>query len=305
IYGCTYSLFTNWLPRQGIEVDFVSFNKTDLGSAIRPNTRIVYFETPINPTLELIDIEAVCNIVSEENQRRAPKDRMYVVVDNTFASPYCQRPIELGADFVIASLTKHISGFGTDMGGVVIGRKEFYTPLMLYRKDYGAILSGRHAWPFLVYGLPSLASRIRQTTATAMKLANFLSSHPKVERVNYPGLETFPQYRLAQKQMRCYKGEFMPSSILYFVLKGTPTEAQEKGRTLMDWLAKNALCYTLAVSLGHCKTLVEHPSSMTHSALSAVDQVRSGIDAGGVRVAVGLEEPEVLMKEMEAALQQI
>ncbi|MFA4875077.1 MAG: PLP-dependent transferase, partial [bacterium] len=260
---------------------------------------------PVNPTLELIDIEAVCKAVAKINEKRGADDKVLVVVDNTFASPFCQRPIEFGVDFVVASLTKHLSGFGTDMGGIIIGPKKYFRDLMFYRKDFGGVLSGRHAWPFLVYGLPSLATRLRQTMATATKLANFLSTHPKVERVSYPGLETHPQYQLARKQMRTYDGQFAPSSVLYFVLKGSPSEAKKKGAALMNWLAEKALSYTLAVSLGHCKTLIEHPSSMTHSAICLEDQVRAGIDAGGVRVACGLEEPSILIEEMDLALSKI
>lgn len=305
IYGCTYSLFTNWMPKRGVEVSFAHLNGADIASLIRPTTKMVYFETPVNPTLELIDIEAVCKAVAKINEKRGADDKVLVVVDNTFASPFCQRPIEFGVDFVVASLTKHLSGFGTDMGGIIIGPKKYFRDLMFYRKDFGGVLSGRHAWPFLVYGLPSLATRLRQTMATATKLANFLSTHPKVERVSYPGLETHPQYQLARKQMRTYDGQFAPSSVLYFVLKGSPSEAKKKGAALMNWLAEKALSYTLAVSLGHCKTLIEHPSSMTHSAICLEDQVRAGIDAGGVRVACGLEEPSILIEEMDLALSKI
>lgn len=305
IYGCTYSLFKNWMPKRNVEVSFVHLNGANLSEHVKPKTRIVYFESPINPTLELIDIEDVCKQVAAINSKRGEGNKISVVVDNTFASPYCQRPIELGADFVVASLTKHISGYGTDMGGVVIGPKKFFGELMLYRKDFGGVLSGKHAWPFLVYGLPSLSTRLRQTMKTATEVAKFLSQHPKVDHVRYPGLETFPQYELAKKQMRSYDGSFAPSSILYFVLKGTPDEAKAKGAKLMNWLCDKALSYTLAVSLGHCKTLIEHPSSMTHSAISPEDQLRAGIDPGGVRLACGLEEPAILIEEMDAALKQI
>jgi len=305
VYGCTYSLFKNWMPKRGVNVSFVHLNGAKIVDYVKPETRIVYFETPINPTLELIDIELVASQVAQINKSRGENDKIFVVVDNTFASPYCQRPLELGADFVVASLTKHISGFGTDMGGIVVGSKKYFTDIMMYRKDFGGVLSGKHAWPFLVYGLPSLATRMRQTTKTASELAKYLVGHPKVKDVRYPGLETFPQYELARKQMRSYKGDFMPSSILYFVLEGSPDEAKKKGGELMNWLASKSLNYTLAVSLGHCKTLIEHPSSMTHSAISVDDQISAGIDPGGVRIACGLEEPEALIEEMEKGLNAI
>lgn len=305
IYGCTYSLFTNWVPKNGVDISFAHLNGADLSKYIRPETRVVFFETPINPTLELIDIAEIRRQVDAANKKRSPKDKIWVVVDNTFASPFCQRPLELGADFSVSSLTKHLSGFGTDMGGIVVGPKQFFHDLILYRKDYGAILSGKHAWPFIVYGLPSLSVRMRRTMKSATTLAKHLSQHPKVESVRYPGLETHPQYELAKRQMRTFDGEFAPSSILYFVLKGKPEEAKQKGSKLMDWLAKNALSYTLAVSLGHCKTLIEHPSSMSHSAISPEDQVKAGIDPGGVRCAVGLEEPGILIEEMDRGLKEV
>ena len=305
IYGCTYSLFVNWMPRRGTNVTFAHLNGANIEELVRPETRMVYFETPINPTLELIDIEAICKTVKKINATRDEDKKIYVVVDNTFASPVCQRPLEFGADFVVASLTKHISGFGTDMGGIVIGPKSFFTKLMLYRKDFGGVLSGRHAWPFLVYGLPSLSVRLQRTMATATEVANYLEQHPAVDHVYYPGLESFPQRELAQRQMRTYDGKFAPSSIIYFVLKGSSDDAKKKGAKLMNWLAENALSYTLAVSLGHCKTLIEHPSSMTHSAICSVDQIKAGIDPGGVRLACGLEEPAILIEEMEKGLKQI
>lgn len=305
VYGCTYSLFTNWMPKCGVDVTFAHLNTANLEDLILPQTRFVYFETPINPTLELIDIEAICKTVAKFNAKRSEEDKIFVVVDNTFASPVCQRPIEWGVDFVVASLTKHISGFGTDMGGIIVGPKKYFKDIMLYRKDYGGVLSGRHAWPFLVYGLPSLSVRMQRTMSTAHEVAKFLEQHPKVDHVRYPGLESFPQYELAKKQMRTYDGKFAPSSILYFVLKGSPDKAKKNGVKLMNWLADNALSYTLAVSLGHCKTLIEHPSSMTHSAISPSDQISAGIDPGGVRLAVGLEEASILIEEMEKGLKQI
>lgn len=305
IYGCTYSLFTNWMPKRGVDVSFAHLNGADVEKLIRPNTRIVFFETPVNPTLELIDIKSICKVVADVNAGRDEKAKIIVVVDNTFASPVCQRPIEFGADFVVESLTKHISGFGTDMGGVVIGPKRYFGDIMLYRKDFGAVLSGRHAWPFLVYGLPSLSVRMRRTTDSATKLARYLSGHPKIDHVRFPGLEGFPQYELARIQMLAYDNSFAPSSILYFVLKGDPSEAKAKGAKLMNWLAEKALSYTLAVSLGHCKTLIEHPSSMTHSVMSPEDQIRAGIDPGGVRISCGLEEPAILLEEMEEGLKRI
>lgn len=306
IYGCTYSLFSNWMPRRGTSVSFVDMVKDESWQKnITEKTRIVYFETPINPTLELIDISKVCNIVAEINKKRSEKDRIYTVVDNTFASPFCQRPLEFGADIVIASMTKHLCGFGTSMGGVVIAPQKFYNPLLMYRKDFGGVLHGVSAWPILVYGLPTLGTRLRQQMKTTTDLAHFLAVHEKVREVHYPGLETHSYYELAKKQMRSYDGSFAPGSILNFVLKGSPADAKKKGVKLINWLAKNAITYTLAVSLGCVKTLIEHPSSMTHAAIPLEEQLKAGIEPGGIRLSVGLENFDMLKDELANGLKQI
>jgi cystathionine beta-lyase/cystathionine gamma-synthase len=306
IYGCTYSLFSNWMPRRGTTTTFVNMCKDpDWTRHIRDNTRFVYFETPVNPTLELIDIEDVCKKVAEVNKSRPEDKKIYTIVDNTFASPFCQRPLEFGVDIVVASMTKHISGFNTCMGGAVIIPKKLYNALLLYRKDFGGSLHGRSAWPILVYGLPTLATRLRHQTSTATELAKYLTNHPKVREVHYPGLETHPQYALAKKQLRSYDGSFAPGALLNFVLKGKPEEAKKKGTKLIDWLAKNAINYTLAVSLGCVKTLIEHPSSMTHSAIPLEEQLKGGIEPGGIRLSVGLEDKDMLIEELEAGLEKI
>lgn len=306
IYGCTYSLFENWMPRRGVNVDFVNMVKDkSWPERITKKTRVIYFETPINPTVELLDITEIRKIVNDANKKRSEEDKIIMVVDNTFASPYCQRPLELGADIVVASLTKHIGGFNTAMGGVVISSLKYHNQLLMYRKDYGGALHARTAWHFLVYGLPTLPVRMRQEMDTAGKLARFLSERPDVKWVNYPGLENHPQHELAKRQMRSYGGTFTPGGLIYFALKGEPEEAKTKGANLMNWLAKNSLCYTLAVSLGCIKTLVEHPASMTHAAIPVNEQLKGGIDPGGIRIAVGLEEPKMLIEDMEMALTQV
>lgn len=306
IYGCTYSLFSNWLPRRGTETTFVNMVKDKNWSEhIKNNTRIIYYETPINPTMELIDMAEVSKIAAEINKKRPEEKRIYTVVDNTFASPFCQRPLEFGADIVVASLTKHLCGFGTAMGGVVITHKKLHNPLFMYRKDFGGALHGRSAWPILVYGIPTLAIRLRHQMGTTTKIAHFLSAHQKVREVHYPGLETYPFYDLARKQMKSYDGSFAPGSILYFILKGKPDEAKKKGIKLIDWLAKKAINYTLAVSLGCIKTLVEQPSSMTHAAIPLEEQLSAGIEPGGIRLSIGLEDPDMLIEELSRGLEQI
>jgi cystathionine beta-lyase/cystathionine gamma-synthase len=254
--------------------------------------------------MRLTDLKAIAELARHANSGRSAEERLYTVVDSTFATPFCQRPITLGIDFVVHSLTKGIGGFGTDVGGVVIGPSWAYDMLLLFRKDFGATLSAKSAWPVLVTGLPSLAVRMRQMQATAMKIAEFLQGRPEVEEVRYPGLPDFPQADLARRQMRDYDGEFSPGAMIYFIMKGKDLqESHCRAERLINFVAKNAYCITLAVSLGNIRTLVEHPGSMTHSAFPAEEQVAKGIDPGGIRLAIGLEKPEDILRDLQAALE--
>ena len=305
LYGCTISLFNNWYPRYNIAV-----HPTDLTEAenilnlANENTRVIYLESPANPNMDIIDIGAIRNIVDGLNKNRELEDKIQIVVDNTFATPYCQRPIELGADFTIHSLTKGINGFGTDMGGVVIGRKEYRDRILLYRKDFGAVLNSKSAWTVLTYGLPSLVVRQKHQIESAMKVAEFLEAHPKVEVVKYPGLKSFKNHELAKKQMTNFDGEFAPGTLVYFLLKGdSPADCKAKGAKFIDFAADNSYTMTLAVSLGHTRTLIEHPPSMTHSVVPAEKLVERGIDPGGIRLALGLEKVEDIIMDLEKALE--
>ncbi|KAA0231490.1 PLP-dependent transferase [candidate division KSB1 bacterium] len=307
LYGCTYSLVTHWLPRYGIQSKFVDFcNEEELRRAITFKTRVLYFETPVNPDLRLIDIAAVRRVADEINQDRPPERQIKIVVDNTFATPYCQRPIAWGADFSVHSLTKDIGGFGTDMGGAVIGPRKFYGPLMLYRKDFGGVLSPKSAWNFLVYGLPTLSARMINQQKTAHKVARFLQEHPKVARVFYPGLESHPQFDLAKRQMINYEGKFSPGAMIYFVLKhDEKLSASERGEKFIDYIADHAYSITLAVSLGQLKTLIECPYSMTHSALPEEEKRKRGMEPGGIRLALGLEDWHDLIEDLRTAFEQV
>jgi cystathionine beta-lyase/cystathionine gamma-synthase len=304
LYGCTYSLLTNWYPRQKIGVHFVDFtNLEEVRAAITRNTRVLYMESPVNPNMLLVDLRAVAEIAREANRGRSKEDRLYTVVDSTFASPFCQRPIGLGIDFVVHSLTKAIGGFGTDIGGVVIGPKWSYDMLMLYRKDFGGVLSSKSAWPVLVQGLPSLAVRMRQMQATAMKVAEYLTGRKEIQTVMYPGLPSFPQGELARRQMVDYEGNFAPGPMVFFVIRGESAEERlRRAERIINHVAKEAYCITLAVSLGNIRTLIEHPGSMTHSAVPAEEQLAKGIDPGGIRLAIGLEKPEDIIRDLEYSL---
>lgn len=307
LYGCTYSLLTNWYPRYQISTRFVDMlEPANVQRAVNERTRVVYFETPVNPTLELIDIRAIARIVREANKHRPVTRRIFLVVDNTFASPFCQRPLEHGADFVVASLTKGICGFGTDMGGVIVGPRWSYDQILLYRKDFGGALAAKSAWPIMVYGLPSLAVRVTQQMRSAAEVAAFLKDDPRVEFVSYPGLPGFAQARLARRQMRDYDGNFAPGVLLYFTLKGKTLKARhDRGVKFINRLADDAYTVTLAVSLGQVRTLIEHPSSMTHSAIPIEQQVEKGIDPGGIRLSIGLEKPADIIGDLKSALLRI
>ena len=307
LYGCTYSLLTNWYPRYRITTSFIDVrDPLELRKSINERTRVVYFETPVNPTLDLIDIRSVVDVVREANKHRPDTREIFVVVDNTFATPFCQRPLEYGVDFVVESLTKGICGFGTDMGGVIVGPQWSHDILLLYRKDFGGALAAKSAWPILVYGLPSLELRMKQQIETASKIASFLEHDGRVEFVSYPGLPSFPQQQLARKQMRDDEGDFSPGSLLYFSLRGkSPKARHDKGVQFINYLAKNAYTVTLAVSLGHIRTLIEHPSSMTHSAIPLDEQIAKGIDPGGIRLSIGLERAEDIIHDLSQAFDHI
>lgn len=308
MYGCTYSLLTNWYPRLGIKVTFADLTKPGnleklLGED--PNIMAVYGESPANPNLELLDLQTLASVVRQFNDGRPPRRRVFTVIDNTFATPFCQRPLQLGIDIVVHSLTKNIGGFGTDMGGAVILPKRLEPDLRLYRKDFGGVLGPKAAWPALVFGLPTLPLRARRQMETALRVARFLEKHPKVERVLYPGLESHPHHDLARRQMRDFDGEFAPGIMIYFLLRGEPAEVKARGARFMDLLADNALAVTLAVSLGQVRTLIEHPASMSHAPMPAEQQIEAGIDPGGIRLSMGLEQAEDIIADLEAALKEI
>lgn len=303
VYGCTYSLMTKWLPRFGVKVHFVNLCSPELlRSAINERTRIVYLESPVNPTLELIDIPEITRIVAEINATRPPEKKILTVMDNTFSTPWCQRPIQHGVDIVVHSLTKGISGFGTVLGGAVVTRKEFQEELVLFRKDFGGVLVSHTAWNVLLYGISTLSIRMPRQQQNAVEIARFLEQHPKIAKVRYPGLPSFPQFEVAQRMLRDYHGDFAPGFMIYFTLKGAAAESKERGREMMNFIAQNSYTVTLAVSLGQLRTLIEHPGSMTHAAYPAEEQLARGIDPGGIRLAVGIEEPADIIRDLDMAL---
>ncbi len=296
LYGCTHSLLTRWMPRLGVGVARADFTSLEaVAAAVTPATRVLYFESPVNPNLDIVDLEGVATLAAAVNATRAPERRLLTVIDNTFATPFCQRPSAFGIDLVVHSLTKNIGGFGTEVGGAVLCSRDFYEGLMGYRKDFGGILSPKSAWSILVYGVPTLSLRLKRQQYTAQKVAEFLEAHPLVRSVRYPGLASFPRRALAEKQMRDFDGEFAPGGMIYFELDDTRVEPSD----FVDTLAADAYCVTLAVSLGHVKTLVELPAQMTHSAYAGEGAMKT---APGVRLSVGLESPADIVADLETAL---
>ena len=300
VYGCTHSLFVNWYARQGIATKRVDMNDVAaVRQAVTERTRILYFESPVNPTLELIDIAPLRKLADAVNAKRPADRKLLVYIDNTFATPFGQRPLEHGADVVLHSLTKNLGGFGTELGGAVICTRAMLPKLLLYRKDFGAILSAKSAWSILVYGLPTLAVRIKRQQYTAGKIAAWLEKHPAVKRVAYPGLASFPQRKLARKQLVNFDGDFTPGNMLYFELD----EARANAERFVDRIAAEAYSVTLAVSLGHTKTLIEMPSSMTHSSYgSDAASATKGAPSGGIRLSIGLESPTDILRDLGDAL---
>ncbi len=306
LYGCTYSLMTSWLPRFDIEGSYVDMTDLrQLEAAIRPETRAIYFETPTNPTLEVIDIEGVAAIARRQNRRRPPERQVHVVVDNTFATPAGQRPLELGADLVVASLTKNVGGFGTDMGGVVAGSRHHEPDLLLFRKDFGAPLAAKSAWPILVYGLPSLELRLARQQEVAAVVADYLAGHPRVARVHYPGRPDFPWYELARRQQRDFEGRYSPGNMIYFELTGSPEERYDSARRLVDDIAENGYTLTLAVSLGQLRSLIEMPAAMTHAVVPDEVKRGGGIDPGGIRLSIGIEDPADIIRDLQVAFERL
>ncbi|MFC1555615.1 trans-sulfuration enzyme family protein [candidate division KSB1 bacterium] len=303
MYGCTYSLSKNWLPRYGIKSTYTDLTKpAGLKKLLNPNVKVVYLESPCNPTMEIIDFEAVAKIVKEENSKRKKKDRIHTVVDNTFATPRCQRPLNNGIDMVIHSLTKNIGGFGTDMGGALITSRYLQDDIMLYRKDFGGVLSSKSAWPILVYGLSTLVDRGRKQEETAKKVAAYLEDHKKVKAVYYPGLKSHPQHKVAKKQMIDFEGNFAPGNMMYFTLKKDTEKACNK---FLNIIAQEAYSITLAVSLGHIRTLIEKPGSLTHSMIPKEEQEAAKMSESGIRMSIGLEHADDVIRDLESALKKM
>jgi len=286
LYGCTYAMFNHGISRYGVEVSFVdASNLEEVKSAMKPNTKVVYLETPANPDLKLIDIKAVSEIAHTV-------EGCMVFVDNTFCTPYLQRPLELGADVVVHSATKYLNGHGDVVAGFAAGKLDFINQVRLFGiKDMtGSVLSPFDAY-LIIRGMKTLQVRMDRHCASAMEVAKFLEGHEKVTLVNYPGLKSFPQYELAQQQMD------KPGGMIAFEVKG----GLEAGKKFLNSLE---LC-TLAVSLGDCETLIQHPASMTHSPYTPEERAEAGISEGLIRISVGLEDAEDIIADLKQGLDRL
>ena len=286
LYGCTYAFMEHGLKRYGVEVSFVDMrDPKEVEKAMRPNTKLVYVETPANPNMHVADIEAIAEIAHRHEGCR-------LMVDNTFCTPYLCRPLEHGADMVVHSATKFLNGHGDVIAGFVVGTKEYIDQVRLLGiKD----LTGSVLGPFEAFlinrGLKTLHVRMDRHCENAQKVAEYLEKHPKVESIAYPGLKSFPQYDLAKKYMK------KPGSMIAFEVKG----GLEAGRNLIN----NVHLCSLAVSLGDTETLIEHPASMTHSPYTPEERAASNIPEGLVRISIGLEDAEDIIADLEKAFQKI
>ena len=302
LYGCTYSFLSEWLPRFGIQSTFIDVNSREHRQLLNDKSvRVLYFECVSNPSLDLADIPAIMNEVRKINRTRSESDRIITIADNTFATPWALRPLEWGIDLVVQSLTKNIGGFGTEMGGAVMGSRKFERSLKLARKDFGAILNPKSAWGITVYGIPTLAVRFEQQQKNAIAIAKYLEKHPRVESVLYPGLKSYEKHNLAKKLLRTPEGQFAPGTMISFTLKGD----MGRCRKFVDHIAKNSYSITLAVSLGLTKTLIEVPGYMTHAAIPKDKQASSGIDPRMIRLSLGIENSADLIKDLDAAFRSL
>ena len=283
LYGCTYAFLSHGITRYGIEVTFVDTRDPEnVRKAMRPNTKLVYLETPANPNMHITDIQAVADIAHEQ-------DNCVLMVDSTFSTPYITKPLAFGADIVVHSATKYLNGHGDVIAGFVVGKEDYIKQVRLLGiKDLtGASLSPFNSF-LISRGLKTLDIRMEKHCSNAQKVAEFLEQHPAVENVLFPGLQSFPQYDLAQQQMS------LPGAMIAFEVKG----GIEAGKKLLNSLEM----IVISVSLGDAETLIQHPASMTHSPYTPDERQASNISEGLVRISVGLENAEDIIADLEQAL---
>ncbi len=283
LYGGTLTFFKEVLPKFGVEVSLVEATDFDeINSAIRKNTRVIYAETPTNPTLKLVDVSRIAEL--------GRKKGLTVVVDSTFASPYNLKPIQLGVDIVVHSATKYLGGHNDVTAGVVGGPESFVQKLKEMRRHFGGTLDPLAAW-LLLRGLKTLGLRMERHNFNGMLVAKYLEAHPKVKRVYYPGLPSHPQHSIAQRQMKGFGG------VVSFEIDGD-------FEATMKFVDNLKLCF-IAASLGGAETLATQPVTCSHYFVSAEDRKKAGIKDQLVRLAVGIEDSEDIIADLEQAFDSI
>ena len=283
IFGSTHQLLTTLFPRWGITNTYVDANNPDaLEAAITPSTKMIFLETPSNPGLELVDLEWLCKTIKQKYPH------IIINVDNCFATPYLQKPMEYGVDLVSHSATKYMDGQGRILGGVVVGKKELIKEMMFFIRHTGPAMSAFNAW-LLSKSLETLPLRMDRHCSNALKVAEALEANPEVELVRYPHLPSHPQYELAKKQMKQGGG------IVTFIVKG----GLDRAKTFMDALEM----ILISSNLGDSRSIATHPSSTTHSKLTETERQSIGIFPGSIRISVGLENIDDILTDIGTALE--
>ena len=284
LYGCTFALFTETLPRFGVSVEFIDFtDMAQVEAAVTPDTKMIYFETVANPSMRVVDIKRV----SEYVHKKAAE--CLIVVDNTFASPVLVRPLTLGADIVVHSATKYLNGHGDVVAGFSVAKAALIKQVaMVGLKDItGSVLGPQEAF-LIIRGIKTLALRMERICENAGKVASFLEASPYVSRVYYPGLDSHPDHAIAAREMSAYGG------MIAFEM-----HSFEQSKQVLNHVQ---IC-TLAVSLGDCETLIEHPASMTHSTYTEEEIEAAGFSNRLIRLSVGLETPEDIISDLQQAFE--
>jgi O-succinylhomoserine sulfhydrylase len=283
VFGSTHTLFTKYFPKWNIETSYFKVNEADkIESLIQPNTKILYAETPTNPAVDILDLELLGKIARKHN--------LLLVIDNCFATPYLQKPINFGADVVVHSATKLIDGQGRVLGGVAVGKEELIREIYLFSRNTGPSMSPFNAW-VLSKSLETLAVRVEKHCENALKVAEFLEGNLKVNFVKYPFLKSHPQYEIAKKQMK------FGGNIVAFEVKG----GINKGQVFLNAIK---MC-SLSANLGDTRTIVTHPASTTHSKLSLEDRLEVGITDGLIRISVGLEHINDIITDLKQAIENV
>lgn len=279
VFVSTHTLFTKYLPKWNIETTYFNISEAEtIEAKIQPNTKILFVETPTNPGVEIIDLEFLGDLAKKHN--------LLLIVDNTFATPIIQNPIDFGAHLVIHSATKLIDGQGRALGGVTVGSKELIREIYLFSRNTGPSLAPFNAWIFSK-SLETLSIRIEKHSENALKVAQFLESHPAVSSVKYPFLPSHPQYQIAKKQMK------LGGNIIAFELNG----GKDAGKKFIDSIK----LFSISANLGDTRTIVTHPATSTHSKLNATELAEANLTEGLIRISVGLEHIDDIITELNTA----